>query len=135
MTIVINELSDDEKRFLTALLEPSVTPVVREMAHHIVTLVEAAMNRKTGPFSYDDLFNEVRPAMPVSDLPWMTPALIDKMVRNTIKEVVEAKSLDRCFDSPDEELKFLDTVLTVMKQRGFETAGQALEYLQRKSMN
>ena len=124
-----------DKTELRQALEALIAPSVREMAQIALSLIKPAMQRKTGAFSYDGIFNEVRPLMPASDLPWMTPKEVDMLVRQTIAAVVDARSIDRCFDSPEDELAFLSKVTDTMKQQGFETAGQALAFLKRREIN
>lgn len=129
------KLETSDKAELRQILEALINPSIQEMTRVALSLIEPAMKRKTDVFSYDDIFQEVRPLMPTSDLPWMTPKEVDMLVRQCISEVVGARSIDRCFDSPEDELPFLSKLADTMKQQGFETAGPALAFLQKRQIN
>lgn len=119
------------REVLQALMQPAIEAMVTE----VLPLIKAAIRRKTGVYTYSEIFDEVRPLMPASDLAWLDSKSIDNIVRGSIEQYIDSNSLSRCFSSPKEEVAFLEKLGDCMDKHGFETAGPALELLRKQQLN
>ena len=93
-------------------------------------LVWEAMDRQTGVCSYDVLFDEVRPAMPSGADVGINAALADGLLRLMIQQTVDRRS-----QWAPNELAMLDRITETMKEHGFKTAGEAIEFLRKQQLN
>lgn len=99
----------------------------------LTQLICKVIDKKTGVFSYDDLFKEVRPLMPnMADL-GINEMLANETVRMAISETVDCRC--RPFTDAEQELKMLQTIIKEMEKQGFEKAGEALAYLHKQQLN
>lgn len=96
-------------------------------------LICAVMERQTGVFSYDLLFNEVRPVMPSGADVGISSAMADSILRLMIQQIVKHRS--RSFMDAGHELAMLNRIAETMKQYGFKTAGEAIEFLHKQQIN
>lgn len=99
----------------------------------IIELVLDAMDRKTGVFCYEDLFNEIHPILPNAEDLGIDRMLADNLARMLIEQTVDYRA--RPLPDSDAELAILNKIIDVMKQRGFETAGEAIAYLHKQQFN
>lgn len=101
--------------------------------NEVAVLVSAAMNRQTGVFSHDDLFDEIRPRMPSAADLGISPALADSVAQMIIEKTVDYRS--RPLPDSDAELEMVNKIVGVMERYGFKTAGEAIEFLHRQQIN
>lgn len=107
----------------------AVESVMRETAD----LIREAMDRQTGVFSDDALFDEVRPAMPSGADFGISHDLADGILRLLIRQTVEHRS--RLLPDTQHELAMLNRIAEIMERHGFKTAGEAIALLHKQQIN
>ena len=121
---------------LNAQFEPiyRANPVaVESIMREIADLILEAMDRQTGVFSYDMLFDEVRPAMPGGADFGISSALADGILRLMIQQTVEHRS--RLLPDTQHELAMQNRIIEIMERHGFKTAGEAIAFLHKRQLN
>lgn len=109
---------------------------VRSMMTTTAELVCDAMERQTGVYSYDVLFNEVRPVMPNAAELGITHQLADEILRNMIQSIVDLKcQLPATAAESEKERAMVDRIIETMERHGFKTAGEALAFLRKQQLN
>jgi len=106
---------------------------VESFMQETADLICTAMDRQTGVYSYDLLFDEVRPAMPSGADVGISPALADGILWLLIQRTVELRS--RFLPDAEHELEMLNRITETMQRHGFKTAGEAIAYLHKQQIN
>lgn len=125
---------DLDRQFLSVYHANSdgVTAFTAEIAER----VDDAMQRATGVLSYEDIFHQVRDAIPNAGDLGITPELTDYMLRMLIHQAVAFRSkMPATEQEIEQELEALNQLKSVMQTYGFKTAGEAIEFLQKRKLN